>query len=297
MRKFTFGLLLAGAMIASFLSCDSIYDDPEPVVAPPDSEEPVVIVVPTTPSGDQTGTGTDTIPTVPTDSAATDTTIVTPPTPTDSTATDTTQVTPPADDDSTKVEPEPEPEPEPVVTVPTQKYSVKNLDATSYTNWIYVNLRGTGYTTRDYQDQNIPDWWCIAIHRYDVKTNDGAGLETSYESLDKLWEDVESGAYKRPASTEFVKDGNDSITVDMSHMMEGYLVYAPSTRNHELGKWLDVDTSTMPPIYTPSNKVYLIRLNDNSVAAIRFTGFSNPDYYNTKGYISFDYLYPVNFKQ
>lgn len=288
MRRFTFGIILTGAVLASFLSCDTIYDDPESVVAPPDSEEPVVIIVQPT-LRDTTATDTTQTTPLPNDSTVSDTIIVPTPEPQDSTIADTTIVNPP-DKDTTQVEP-------PVVVIPTEKYSVKNLDATLYTNWIYVNLRGTGYVTRDYQDKNIPEWWCIAIHRYDVKTNGGAGLETNYESLDKFLQDVESGNYRRPTDDDFVKDINDSITVDMSHMMEGYLVYAPSTKNKEIGKWLNVDTSTMPPIYTPSNKVYLLRLNDNSFVAIRFTGFSNPDYYNTKGYISFDYLYPVNFKQ
>ncbi len=56
----------------------------------------------------------------------------------------------------------------------------------------------------------------------------------------------------------------------MSGMMEGNIKYTEDYRNEILSGWLNVDTSSMPPIYTMSNQVYLIRLKDNTYAAIRF---------------------------
>lgn len=272
MRQSIFGFIMTGAIL-SFLSCDSIYDDPEPTLVPPGEEPDVVIVVPP-----KDTTKTDTVPT---------------PEPQDTTKQDSI----PGDSiPQDSIPQDTVPAQEPPVTIPTERYSVSNLDATLYTNWVYVNLRGTGYKTLDYQVTDVPEWWCIAIHRYDVKTNGGAAIETSYESLDQLLSDVESGSFKRPEASQWVEDEDSKITIDMSHMMEGWLDYADSKLNKEIGKWLNVDTSTMPPIYTPSNKVYLVRLNDDSVVAIRFTGYFNPEKYNTKGYISFDYLYPINFK-
>ena len=61
----------------------------------------------------------------------------------------------------------------------------------------------------------------------------------------------------------------------MSGMMEGNIKYTEDYRNDILSGWLNVDTSSMPPIYTMSNQVYLIRLKDNTYAAIRFTNYTN----------------------
>ena len=54
---------------------------------------------------------------------------------------------------------------------------------------------------------------------------------------------------------------------------------------------LDVDSSTMPPIYTLSGKIYLLRLKDGTCAALRLVNFMNDA--AIKGYMTIDYLYPV----
>ena len=132
----------------------------------------------------------------------------------------------------------------------------------------------------------------IAIHRYDIKTNEGAAYQTSYTSFDAL-----KANGKLPDDKDFVKDEwtTDKIAIDMSGMMEGNIVYTDSYYNSVLSTWLNVDTSTMPPIYTMSNQVYLIRLKDNTYAAIRFTNYTNAK--GIKGYIDFDFLYPFDFEK
>ncbi len=75
----------------------------------------------------------------------------------------------------------------------------------------------------------------------------------------------------------------------MSHMMDGYIDYADANINNVIGKWLNVDTSSMPPDYAMDSNVYLVRTKSDNVYAIRFTGYSNPYQSNTKGYISFEY--------
>lgn len=169
------------------------------------------------------------------------------------------------------------------------------VDCTSYTNWTYFNLADGTSQTLDYQadEAEIAAGWTFAMHRYDCKTNGGGAYETSFSTLDELTAALSGGTFSLPAANDYEADVADSVTVDMSHMMEGYLVYAKSTVNTVLGRWLDVDTSNMPPNYTQSNKVYLIRTSGGEVAAISFTGYSNPYEYNTKGYISFDYIFPV----
>ena len=131
-----------------------------------------------------------------------------------------------------------------------------------------------------------------AIHRYDIKTNEGAAYQTTYTNIDEL-----KASGKLPAEENFIKDEwtTDKIAIDMSGMMEGNIVYTDSYYNSVLSTWLNVDTSTMPPIYTMSNQVYLIRLKNNTYAAIRFTNYTNAK--GIKGYIDFDFLYPFDFEE
>lgn len=172
------------------------------------------------------------------------------------------------------------------------------IDATDYTKWVYINLDNGDITTLDYKDTlNIPEDWTFALHRYDCKTNGGAVLETSYTTLDELQAAIKGGTFTEPEVAQMVSDAPGQIIIDMSHMLDLYIIYDDDYLNEEFTKWLDVNISYMPPIYTPSNKVYLLRLSNGTFVAIRFTGFSNPYYYDTKGYISFDYVYPLEFEQ
>ncbi|MCE8600920.1 HmuY family protein [Bacteroides fragilis] len=164
------------------------------------------------------------------------------------------------------------------------------VDATQYTKWNYINLHTLRIDSAKITSEGAEDpaAWDLAIHRYDVKTNGGEVLETDFQSLNAL-----KNADSMPQGT-FVADEwtTNKIAIDVSHMMEddGYLIYALSDYNPELSKWLDVDTREMPPIYTPSNKVYLLRMEDGTMAAIRLTSYMNAK--GAKGYMTFDYLYP-----
>lgn len=169
--------------------------------------------------------------------------------------------------------------------------SYTNIDATSYTNWVYVNLADGTQTTLAYDNTaDLPAEWTFAIHRYDIKTNGGGAYRTSYTSIDEVRTAVEKGTFPMPDASEFAADEPGRITIDMSHMMDGYIDYADAYINKVLSQWLNVDTSSMPPVYTMDGNVYLIRTGEGKTAAVQFTGYSNPYQSNTKGYISFDYV-------
>ncbi len=171
-----------------------------------------------------------------------------------------------------------------------QENSYTNVNATSYTTWVYLNLADGSQTSLDYNNTaDIPANWTIALHRYDIKTNAGSAYRTSYTSLDEVKTAVSKDTFPMPDASEFTADETSKITVDMSHMMDGYIDYADAAINKTLGKWLNVDTSSMPPNYTMDSNVYLVRTQGGDVYAIQFTGYSNPYQSNTKGYISFDY--------
>ena len=160
------------------------------------------------------------------------------------------------------------------------------LDATSYAEWHYIDLHGKQITTTAV-DATAPESWDFALHRYDAKTNRGAVWETTAGDLASI-----PAADSWP-SAGFVADEwtTDRITVDMSQMMDGIILYAEDYYNPILSRWLDVDTSTMPPIYTLSGRVYLLRLADGTHAALRLTNFMNDA--AVKGFMTIDYRYPV----
>ena len=46
----------------------------------------------------------------------------------------------------------------------------------------------------------------------------------------------------------------------------------------------------MPPTYTLSNKVYLVKLKVGTDAAVRLTNYMNAS--SVKGFMTIDYIYP-----
>ena len=131
--------------------------------------------------------------------------------------------------------------------------SFSQINTTEYTNWVYIDLSERKATTVEIGEEHkseIPAEWDLAIHRYDIKTNEGAAYQTTYTNIDEL-----KASGKLPAEENFIKDEwtTDKIAIDMSGMMEGNIKYTEDYRNEILSGWLNVDTSSMPPIYTMSN--------------------------------------------
>ena len=152
---------------------------------------------------------------------------------------------------------------------------------------MYLDFHNRDYDTVNvYSELPEPENWDLAIHRYDAKTNGGAVLETDMTEFDVL---VQSG--KMPEG-EYVPDVMGKITVDMSGMMDGNIVYVDSFINKALATWLDVNTSSMPPVYTLSKKIYVVRLKDNTHVALRLTNFIGKS--SGKGFLTNDYIYPLD---
>ena len=156
------------------------------------------------------------------------------------------------------------------------------VDATSYTAWHYLDLEADSisFVTSEIEatetETGIPENWTIAIHRYDVKTNGGAAAETNYASIAELQTALDAD----PALLAQLNFSADTLTeskiiIDMSHMMDGYLIYQKSYYNAVISRWLDVDTSTMPPIYTLSHKTYILRTADEKYYALYLVNYMN----------------------
>lgn len=160
------------------------------------------------------------------------------------------------------------------------------VDATDYGKWIYIDLLHKEVATL-LTGEKAPATWDFAVHRYDTKTNSGAVMEsaaTDFGSIPNV-NTIPEEAWVTDVWT------TNKIAVDMSKMMDGIIVYTEDYYNPCLSKWLDVDYSTMPPIYTLSGKIYLLRLSNGTYAALRLANFMSDS--AKKGFMTIDYLYPV----
>lgn len=159
-------------------------------------------------------------------------------------------------------------------TVPGTIY----IDATSYTHWVYIDFSTMTAETLPVEAP-APATWDIAVHRYDAKTDGATVSATASGDFTTL----------TPAGTPVADEWTtQTIVTDMSTMMDGYLSYTESSYNRELSRWLDVDKSTMPPIYTMSGKVYLVNLRDGRRIALRLDNYMDGS--GIKGYLTIRYM-------
>lgn len=168
------------------------------------------------------------------------------------------------------------------------------VNTSDYYTWTYLNAHTLTMSTLtiDLTASDIlasePSSWDIALHRWDTRTNGGKVIETDYTSLDAF---EASGAI--PSGTWVEDTWYEYVSVDMSGMMSGNIGYMSCYCNMELTKWMDVDTGSMPPVYTPSGKVYVVQFSDGSYMACILSSYMNAK--GTKCYLTIDYIFPVEF--
>lgn len=159
------------------------------------------------------------------------------------------------------------------------------INVSQYTYWTYLDFDQAAADSVDIASgAPAPEGWDLAVHRWDPKTNGGAVARTSYTDIEDF---IDSGTM--PSDDAFVEDiwTEDVIAIDMSGMMQGNILYTEDYYNPELAKWLNVDTSTMPPIYTRSDNVFVLRLSDGRHVALKLE--SIVDSSGTRGYLTIQY--------
>lgn len=275
--KAFFGSVMMGAVLLLFTACNGLFDGIYDDVDDEEDEEYVE---------DSSETDSDSY-TETVDSTATDSTEVT-----DSTTVDSDDAT---DEDGSSV----------TVTgsVSTGTYGFTAYDwdtrrgtvyvnTSDYYTWTYLNFHTLTMSTLtiDLTADDIladePSEWDIALHRWDTRTNGGKAIETDYTSLDAF---EASGTI--PSGTWVEDTWYEYVNVDMSGMMSGNIGYMSCYCNMELTKWMDVDTDNMPPVYTPSGKVYVVQFGDGSYMACILSSYMNSK--GTKCYLTIDYIFPV----
>lgn len=185
---------------------------------------------------------------------------------------------------------------------------VKNsttIDASNYNNWTYINLEtGQTQTLRDFNQWNyltkgkvvetveaqgnesdIKIKWHIAIHRYDIKTNNGQAIATAETEMDNVTT-IPTAGYKADETVE------NKILTDMSGMMQGKMGYAATSKlNSVLSGWvIATPTGSMPPYtYAPTNLIYIVKFTDGSYAKLKFTNFQSAE--GERGHVTFSSVY------
>lgn len=179
----------------------------------------------------------------------------------------------------------------------------QKIDATKYEMWTYVNLEtGQTETHRDFSEWHVMEKgklletipakgseadikikWHIAIHRFDIRTNEGEAIATKETEFNKVIR-LPSGDYKKDIEVkDQVRVGFN--TADM--MKRKFTVAGMAKVNPVLNKWMNVDMSTMPPTYTMSNLVYIVKFKDGSHAKLKFTDHLSS--VGKTGHVTFQY--------
>ena len=192
------------------------------------------------------------------------------------------------------------------------------LDATSYDNWIYINLadrsiermpipstitgrwdgrsalvyqlvEGDRYTELDYiptDTQAEPAHWDFAIHHFDVKTNGAEVAETP-------WSDLGNVDKSAIASLDFKADewNDHQVITDLREMMGFKIGYQNSKVNPALTRWVTMDFSTPPPVYSATGRVYIMRMPSGELAALKMRSYMSET--GTKGFLTIDITDPL----
>lgn len=196
------------------------------------------------------------------------------------------------------------------------------LDVISYKAWTFIDLHqrlthtlsipekltgewdgrsGTSYvqvtwpSTFDHKElvktdaMPTPKEWDFALHHYDVRTHQGEAFETEFRSIDEL---LDKGNRSALLAEAFTPDtwSTHWAYLDLTGIYNFYIGYHNTEYNPVLTRWMDMRVQNPPPTYHPSGRVYLLRLQDGSVAALHFVDYMSRA--GVKGYVSIDYVYP-----
>ncbi|MGP1515789.1 MAG: HmuY family protein [Bacteroidales bacterium] len=134
--------------------------------------------------------------------------------------------------------------------------------------------------------QKDPKKWDIALHKYEGKVNGGV-LETSYTSLDELPPTAESFDLFDYTPDQWI---DTLVMTDIGGMLNYYVGYQYIQCSKVLSNWLVMNITNPPPTYTPSNRVYIVRLSNNKKIALHFDNYMSPS--GTKGFVTISFIYP-----
>ena len=143
--------------------------------------------------------------------------------------------------------------------------------------------------------QPEPEHWDLAIHRDNNRTNGGAVLETPYETLEKLpaVRQILDQMQRSGLDTTFTPDAlsDHEVWVDQSTILSELVPCQVIPINQVLSLWMTVDLPPIPPAFTHNSHVFLLRMSDGTVAALRCASYISAK--NVKCCLTIEYKYPV----
>ncbi len=161
---------------------------------------------------------------------------------------------------------------------------MKNLDVSAYDKWVYVSLED-GTSVAKGIEEAAPEKWDIAMHRENVKTNEGSAIKTYETSFDALTA-IPEGSVFMPDVLTYTE-----VVIDNSQMMQEIIIYDTTEINMVLEDW--VTRSGMPPVYSVQPNVYVVRTKEGKYAKIQFTSYKGGETGDETGFATFTYAYPV----
>ncbi len=176
--------------------------------------------------------------------------------------------------------------------IPTEETADTGSKTGIYTYW--YDVFGQGISVNKYHsfyptaEQTAPDSWSFAVHRNNARTNQGAVFETTLTDISQLSlsrEKLQQLTYTADVWTENV------VWTDRSQMLNCLIGNQGITTNEVLSSWLHVDLPPIPPAFTHNNHVFILKLNDNTFAAIQLANYMNEA--GTKCHLSINYKYPL----
>lgn len=161
-----------------------------------------------------------------------------------------------------------------------------------YTYWYDVYGEGISrHEFRSFQQtaqQGEPEEWTIAVYRDNVRTN-GCGVHaTGYTSIDQL-----------PTSREYLEQlsytpdswNETDVWTERDKMLSGIIGCQGISINTVLSSWLAVEIPPMPPTYSMDSRVYVLRLDDGTYAALQLADYMNSE--GVKCHLTINYKYPL----
>ena len=126
--------------------------------------------------------------------------------------------------------------------------------------------------------QPEPEHWDFAIHRNNVRSNGGAALETHYTSLDELPANSSlllGSMVAAGQDTTFRADTRSErdVWIDNSNMIKELIPCQSIDINEVISCWLTIEIPPIPPTFRHRGNVFLLRMTDGSVAALRLANY------------------------
>ncbi len=176
--------------------------------------------------------------------------------------------------------------------IPTTQATAADGKTGIYTYW--YDVFGKGISVNEYRSymgtdpQPEPDEWSFAVHRNNVRTNEGAAYETTLTDISLLDMDHEALG-KLPFTAD---EWSENIVWTVQDQMLNCLIGSQGINiNYVLSSWLHVDLPPIPPAFTHNNHVFILKMKDGCYAAVQLENYQNQ--IGKKCCLTIKYKYPL----